>query len=134
MAMDRDLWRRAEELFHATLARPPESRAAFLDDACRGEADLRHQIGLLVASDGRSSDFLETPAFLQLDTAPPVRGSLVGRQLGTYDLLSNPPERSWRTDEPAPNWRPEHCGSGAFSAPATTEPSVDRRVRRRIPR
>jgi eukaryotic-like serine/threonine-protein kinase len=88
MAIDQDRWRRAEELFHAALARPPESRAAFLDEACLGEADLQRQVGLLVAIDERAGDFLEAPAFLQLDAAPPDRGSLVGRTLGTYDLLS----------------------------------------------
>jgi len=88
MAFDQDRWRRAEMLFHAALARPAETRAAFLDDACRGETGLRDQVGLLVANDERAGVFLETPAFLQLDAAMPDRGSLVGRQLGTYDLLS----------------------------------------------
>lgn len=88
MAIDQDRWQRAEELFHAALERPPERRAAFLNEACHGEADLHRQVGLLVANDERAGDFLETPAFLRLDTATPDRGSLVGRRLGTYDLLS----------------------------------------------
>jgi len=88
MAIDQDRWQRAEALFHEALERPPECRAAFLDEACRGEADLHRQVGLLLANDARAGDFLETPAFLRPDTASPDRGSLVGRRLGTYDLLS----------------------------------------------
>jgi eukaryotic-like serine/threonine-protein kinase len=88
MAIDRDRWRRAEELFHAALARPPEDRAAFLDEINAEEADLRREVGLLLASDERAAVFLESPAVLPADAVLAVRGSLVGRQLGTYRLLS----------------------------------------------
>jgi eukaryotic-like serine/threonine-protein kinase len=88
MAILADRWRRAEELFHAALARPPENRPAFLDEACRDDADLRRQVGVLVANDERATGFLEQPALLTLDTAGPARGSLAGLQLGTYRVLS----------------------------------------------
>jgi eukaryotic-like serine/threonine-protein kinase len=88
MAIDRDRWRRAEELFHAALARPQEDRVAFLDEASAEEADLRREVDLLLASDGRAALFLESPAFVPACAAPAGRGSLVGRLLGTYRLLS----------------------------------------------
>ena len=88
MAIDRDRWRRAEELFHAALARPPEDRATFLDEASADEADLRREVGLLLASDERAALFLESTAFVPADAPLTVRGSLVGRQLGTYRILS----------------------------------------------
>ena len=83
MAIDRDRWRRAEELFHAALARPPEDRAAFLDEACADEAELRRQVGLLLASDERAALFLESPAL--------VAG---GRRAHDPRLARRPPARN----------------------------------------
>ncbi len=44
-------WRAVEELFHAALDRPPEERAAFLDRACDGDAELRREVESLLAAD-----------------------------------------------------------------------------------
>ena len=88
MPIDRDQWRRAEALFHAALERPAADRAAFLDDHCRGEADLREQVGLLLASDERAGLFLETPPPVPLKETGASRGALVGQRIGTYHLLA----------------------------------------------
>ncbi len=37
----------------------PEVRAAFLDDACRGDAALRQQVEALLSAHARAGDFLE---------------------------------------------------------------------------
>jgi hypothetical protein len=42
--MKKDLWQRAEELFHAALKRPPEARQGFLDEACAKDAELRRRV------------------------------------------------------------------------------------------
>ena len=76
MPIDRDRWRRAEELFHAALDRPAADRAAFLNHHCRGEADLREQVGLLLASDERAGLFLETP--------PPALPNVTGASRGSW--------------------------------------------------
>ena len=88
MAIDAEGWRRAEGLFHEALARPAQDRAAFLDEACGGDADLRGQVALLLASDERAGSFLESPPQVPADAGTEIRGSLVGRQLGSYRLLS----------------------------------------------
>ena len=88
MAIDPGRWRRVEDLFHAALARPVEERAAFLDEAGAADADLRREAGVLLASDERAALFLESPASLPADGEFATRGSLVGRQLGTYGLVS----------------------------------------------
>jgi len=48
--MDNDLWQRAEEIFHAALERPRESRPAFLNEACGENAELRRRVEKLSAS------------------------------------------------------------------------------------
>ena len=47
--MNQKRWQKEEELFHAALERAPEARQAFLDVECRGDADLRRQIELLLS-------------------------------------------------------------------------------------
>ena len=46
--MNQERWGRVEDLFHAALERAPEARQAFLDDACRENAELRQQVELLL--------------------------------------------------------------------------------------
>src|SRR5262245_21962552 len=57
--MDANRWQRLDELFQAAIARAAEARPAFLDEACAGDAGLRHQLDRLVRAHGRSRGFLE---------------------------------------------------------------------------
>ncbi|HXQ74112.1 MAG TPA: hypothetical protein VN844_26650, partial [Pyrinomonadaceae bacterium] len=61
--MTPELYRRVNELFHAALARPKDERAAFLDDACDGDASLRAKVEALIAAHEQSGDFLDSPAY-----------------------------------------------------------------------
>ena len=47
--IDRERWERVESIYHAVLERDPDSRAAFLDEACGGDEQLRS-----IDSDGGS--------------------------------------------------------------------------------
>lgn len=62
ISMDRERWQQIDSIFAAALARPASERAAFLDEACAGDADLRAQVESLVAHE-MSEDFLDAPAF-----------------------------------------------------------------------
>ena len=86
--MERELWRRAEDLFHATLERSPEDRRAFLDEACGEEAELRRQVEMLVSKDEDAGSFLQQPVLADVTATLGTRGSLVGRQYGPYRILS----------------------------------------------
>jgi eukaryotic-like serine/threonine-protein kinase len=86
--MKKDLWRRAEELFHAALERSPEVRQAFLDEACGEDAELRRQIEMLVSKDEQAGSFLEKPLLTDATTSPGAGVPLVGRQYGPYRILS----------------------------------------------
>ncbi len=87
--MKKVLWRRAEELFHTALEHSPEARRAFLDKACGEDTELRHQVETLLSQDDQAGSFLETPAIADATVTPGIRGSLVGRQFGSYRILSS---------------------------------------------
>ena len=48
--MDPETWRRIESTFFQALERPGDERASFLDDACRGEPDLRREVEEMLAA------------------------------------------------------------------------------------
>jgi eukaryotic-like serine/threonine-protein kinase len=86
--MNAELWRRAEELFHAALERPPEARRTFVDTACGEDPDLRRLVETLLANDVQADGFLEPPAAAVVSGAHGARGSLVGESLGRYRVVS----------------------------------------------
>lgn len=55
--------RSAEELFGEALDLPPERRSAFLDQACRGEPELRRLVEQLLLEDQNATSFPVNPAF-----------------------------------------------------------------------
>src|SRR5215218_5159472 len=77
--MTPDRWQNAKEIFEAAVDRAPEERAAFLEQACRGDASLLEEVRSLVANTGDSS-FLGTPPFSLFAEAlsPAVEGRLIG--------------------------------------------------------
>jgi serine/threonine protein kinase len=66
----------AEAIFFAALERSPGDRAAFLDQACGGDADLRGRIDKMLAAQSHLGGFLDQP---QAEAAPdPVRTGPTG--------------------------------------------------------
>ena len=86
--MTPERWQKVEELFHLSLEREASQRAAFLDEACAGDPDLRGKVESLLAYDEQESDFLETPASGVrgdwLDEDQP--GPMTGRRIGPYQV------------------------------------------------
>ena len=62
--MNREDYRQIKEIFQAALDIAPESRAAYLDEACAGDKDLRREVERLLES--FDSQFLERPAVAQV--------------------------------------------------------------------
>ena len=61
--MTPERWTRVREIFEAAAGRAPESRAAFVDQACAGDAELLQEVeSLLASAEGVSSSFLDSPA------------------------------------------------------------------------
>ena len=59
LTMDAAREDRLEELFEAALAVAPQQRAAFLDDACAGDAELRARLAKHLADADRAYEFVD---------------------------------------------------------------------------
>lgn len=81
-------WQRSKEVFQAALARASEQRAAFLDDACGGDAELRREVDSLLAAHEAAGGFLSSPIGLDSDAADEAGGPDAGPQrIGPYQIL-----------------------------------------------
>ena len=78
-------WLRIEYLFYAALELQ-EGRAAFLDEACGGDNDLRREVESLLRSAGQTLGFLQQPVLQAVHeiTAPE---EAAGKRIGAYQLL-----------------------------------------------
>jgi hypothetical protein len=61
--MKAERWKRVNDLFQSAVERAPGERAAFLDEACHGDGDLRCEVESLLTSHVRAENFIELPAF-----------------------------------------------------------------------
>jgi TolB-like protein/Tfp pilus assembly protein PilF/predicted Ser/Thr protein kinase len=86
--MNKELWQKAEELFHAALERTPASRQSFLEATCGADAELRQQVELLLAQEQQAGSFLEVPAIENMPATLTPAESLLGRQFGPYRIIS----------------------------------------------
>src|SRR3954447_1750273 len=88
--MKAERWKRVNDLFQSATELAPEDRAAFLDEACRGDEGLCREVVSLLASYERAENFIEEPAF---EVAPELLTSdrssaLVGELVGHYRIES----------------------------------------------
>jgi len=60
--MNPDRLKKIEDLYHATIDKPPHMRSAWLADACKGDANLRSQVESLLKAGGNGDGFLHHPA------------------------------------------------------------------------
>src|SRR5262245_1115828 len=60
--MSPDRWHEVERLYEQVVALPAGQRAAFLEDACKGDAELRREVEGLLNLETAADDFLEQPA------------------------------------------------------------------------
>src|SRR5205823_5062936 len=90
MLMEPGRWARITEIYHATIARPPEERVSFVGQECHGDETLRRQVEAMVKSHERSGDFIETPAFaIAPELLIEVRTvDLIGQSIGHYQIES----------------------------------------------
>ena len=62
-----------------------DEREAFVNDACRGDADLRKAVKQLVRDHFRAGDFLEQPAAcVDMDNLGGRVDELIGERIGPY--------------------------------------------------
>ena len=78
-------WVRIEYLFYAALELEPDSRAAFLEQACRDDADLLKEVESLLKVEGQTIGFLRKPV---LDATEQIAaGAIAGKRIGAYKVL-----------------------------------------------
>ena len=61
--MTPDRWQEVDELFAAALERTPSERAAFLDQACGNDRDLRREVEKMLNFSEQATEFIETDVF-----------------------------------------------------------------------
>jgi serine/threonine protein kinase len=87
--MNPDRMQHIETLYGETLALPEGERKVFLDRACGGDNELRHEIESLLAYQEQAETYMDRPAFHQVaQSLADGTGVLVDRMLGRYQLLS----------------------------------------------
>lgn len=87
--MDAARWERVEAVFGSALDRPGEERAAFLDEACAGDAELRRTVEHMLAHHEQDPDFLERPV-ARVSGMAADQGEVpdaAGRYVGRYRLV-----------------------------------------------
>jgi eukaryotic-like serine/threonine-protein kinase len=88
--MKAERWKQVNDLFQLAVEHAPDTRAAFLDEACQGDEGLRRDVESLLGSYERAENFIELPAF---EVAPELvtnhrAGALVGKVIGHYRIES----------------------------------------------
>jgi serine/threonine protein kinase/Tol biopolymer transport system component len=90
MPQSPDRWVTLERLYFAALARPLETRPAFLAEACAGDDELRQEVASLLAQRGSAERFFERGAVVE--AARLAGGSsavmFAGQHIGVYEVLS----------------------------------------------
>src|SRR5687767_9238868 len=88
--MTSERWQQVDQIYHAALERDASQRATFLDQACVGDVELRHEVESLIASHEQAGSFIAEPALKV--AAQALAGdqgeSLVGRMLSHYKVVS----------------------------------------------
>jgi eukaryotic-like serine/threonine-protein kinase len=83
-------WKQIESVYQSALGRDEGQRAAFLNQVCGGDEELRREVESLLAHDPSAQGFMAKSALqvaakrLATDQAP----SLVGQQFGAYQIVS----------------------------------------------
>ncbi len=74
-------------ILNEAVALPAAQRAAYLDQACGGDAQLRARVGQLLQAYEQAGTFLESPPQSLAGFTPPVPSEKAGDRIGRYKLL-----------------------------------------------
>ena len=86
--MNADRWKHVEELFHQAADLAPTARAAWLDAHCAGDAELRHEVEALLASDEAGRGFLQNEVKGAIVDFHETQAPAAPRRAGPYKLVS----------------------------------------------
>jgi serine/threonine protein kinase len=77
--MDRERWRRIEDLYHAAKSLPTGSRAQYLSTECRGDESLRSEVESLIAQPDHTWAGPDRNANVSDE-------EILGKRVGHYDV------------------------------------------------
>jgi eukaryotic-like serine/threonine-protein kinase len=83
-------WQQIKDVFQSAVELEKSQRTSFLDEACRGNLDLRNEVERLIGLHEQAGDFIETPASdstISLNLFDQPTPPLVGRRLGSYEIV-----------------------------------------------
>ena len=83
-------WEKIGRLCATALDMAPDERAAFLEQACAGDVELRREVESLIAADAQAGDFIVTPVLGNIlsELTEEHTNSLAGKKLGNYEILA----------------------------------------------
>ncbi|HEY0546001.1 MAG TPA: serine/threonine-protein kinase [Pyrinomonadaceae bacterium] len=89
--MTPERWRQVEEILQGAIDCPPPLRAAFLDEACAGDEELKQETVSLLRAYDEAGDFIEQPAIVQdaRVLARETPDANLGREVGHYKIVSH---------------------------------------------
>src|SRR2546426_12532978 len=86
-----------EQLYHAALECEPGVRAAFLDEVCGADDELRQEVESLLGYKSEATDFIETPALekaakeiaqeAEARTKSDPGAAMIGKTVAHYSIL-----------------------------------------------
>ena len=86
--MTPDRWQQITSIFQAALDRPAGERAEFVSERCGGDEELRREVQDMLSSHEQASGFIEEPAMNVAARLTRNGGSLVGKLISHYRVLS----------------------------------------------
>ncbi|MEP7341779.1 MAG: serine/threonine-protein kinase [Acidobacteriota bacterium] len=84
--MNDERWRKIDAILQAALDREPHERAAFLDEACAGDDELRREVESLLAHEDSAEHFIETSA-MKVVARGLSEEDFSGQQIGNYRII-----------------------------------------------
>ncbi len=86
--MTPERWEKIDDLLQSALRRDPRERARFLEEACKGDDELRREVESLIASSERGESFLTVPVLEDGAATIDDPTGMIGRRIGFYQILS----------------------------------------------
>ncbi|HSE42910.1 MAG TPA: protein kinase [Acidobacteriota bacterium] len=88
-SMNPERWKQIDKVLNVVLDLDAEKRAAYLNEVCAGDEELRKEVESLLAADEKAVSFIKKPAAQLSSELPerPVRLS-PGKSVGPYKILS----------------------------------------------
>jgi serine/threonine protein kinase/Tol biopolymer transport system component len=88
--MKPERWQQASRILESVLERAADQRAAYLDEVCAKDVDLRREVESLLVASERAGSLLESPA---MEMAAPLFlddsvESILGQSIGRYKIIS----------------------------------------------